>query len=298
MNRDIVATLPLSVVIPSLGGKALERTINALNTGPSVPAEILVCLPVTHSKIALKIESKNIKIVKTPKTGQVHQRAFGLERACQPYVMQLDDDVILNSESIRVLLAELTSLGPGNVVSPLGWRYLLSGQYMTVSKSGLRLWLQNIYLYIVCGPPWGDERMGKLSPSGIGFWIDKTKVSAEIYETELLPGGCAVCYREDLVLENYYPFEGKAYCEDLIHSLIWRERGKRLWAVVHADASTNLEPSNQSCDEILAIFKAHLYVVKLMKGSRIGLVVWFLVAFLKEYFKIKLKRLLNAVKLK
>ena len=298
MRKDAFATLPLTVVIPTLGGEALIRTLNVLNSGITKPAEILVCFPETQSNLALKFDAENIKLIPTPKQGQVQQRAYGLGRASQPYVMQLDDDVLVDAASVNALLDELIRIGPGNIVSPLGWRYLSNGKYMTVSKSGLRAWFQNLYLYLVCGPPWGDKRMGKLSRAGIGFWIDKSKMSADTFETELLPGGCAICHKEDLVLDNYYPYEGKAYCEDLMHSIIWRQRGKRLWAITNADATTHVEPGANNYHEIVANYRAHRYVVKLLKGSQLGLAVWFFVMIAKKYARDKFMLIVNLVKVK
>jgi hypothetical protein len=298
MSRDALATLPISVVIPTLGGKALVRTLGVLNTGPMKPAEILVCFPETQSNLALKFDEKNIKLVPTPERGQVQQRAYGLACASQPYVMQLDDDVIVDYASLKVLLEQLIRLGKGNVVSPLGWRYLSTGQYMTVSKLGVSWWLQNLYLYLVCGPPWGYKRMGKLSRAGIGFWIDKAKISVDAYETELLPGGCALCHKEDLVLENYYPYDGKAYCEDLMHSIIWRERGKRLWAILNAEATTHVELGRQSYGEMVSNYRAHRYVVNLMKGSQHRLAAWFFVMVVKGYARNKFLQVVSLIRVK
>ena len=298
MKRNVLDTFPLSVVITTLGGDALIQTLSVMNAWPVIPAEILVCVPETQSNYALKFDAKNIKLVPTPKRGQVQQRAYGLARASQPYVMQLDDDVILDYVSLKSLLEELIRLGPGNVVSPLGWRYLSNGQYMEVSKSGVRAWFQDLYLYLVCGPPLGDKRMGKLSRAGIGFWIDKAKISVDAYETELLPGGCALCHKEDLVLENYYPYDGKAYCEDLMHSIIWRERGKRLWAILNAEATTHVELGRQSYGEIVSNYRAHRHVVNLMKGSQLRLAVWFFVMVVKGYARDKFLQVISLVRAK
>ncbi len=261
------------------------RTLQVLTNGPQTPAEILVCLPKSAQENSVYYDTKVIKTVITPYRGQVRQRAYGLARANQPLVMQLDDDVLVDSSSLGALFDASINLGRGNVVAPLGWRYLSNGKYITTSKSGVRAWLENIYLYLVCGPPWGDKRMGKLSRAGIGFWIDRAKVASNPYETELLPGGCALCHREYLVVDDYYPFDGKAYCEDLIHSIIWRQRGMRLWAIPTADATTDVVASPLSWDVVVANFRAHSYVVMLLGGSQISLWIWFAVMITKAYVR-------------
>jgi len=86
-------TDPLSVVIPTLGGESLARTIEQLNHGTIVPEEILVCIP---EETAFRIENMsfhNVKIVKTKCRGQVAQRALGFQQACHELVLQFDDDI-------------------------------------------------------------------------------------------------------------------------------------------------------------------------------------------------------------
>ena len=52
-------------------------------------------------------------------------------------------------------------------------------------------------------------------PDSIDDWRD----------IDWLPGGCILHRRENLIVKNYYPFSGKAYAEDLFHSLLLKEKG-------------------------------------------------------------------------
>lgn len=280
------SVLPLSVVIPTLGGEALKQTLETLLTGPYIPSEILVCLPNSLEENSFSDTSITVKLIYTPYRGQVPQRAYGLSLATQPIVMQLDDDVLVDSRCLKILFDSAMALGKGNIVSPLGWHYMSTGNYISTDKTGLKGWLENLYLYLVCGSPWGTRKMGKLIPAGIGFWIDRTKVSAnQPFETELLPGGCTLCHREDLILDHYFPFPGKAYCEDLIHSILWRKRGMRLWAIPSADATTPVETGPNDWNVIAENYRAHRYVVELLNGSKVRLLIWFSLMVSRAYIR-------------
>ena len=67
--------LPVSVVIATLGGDVLKKTIALLNQGEGWPAEILSCIPeadATNADYVAAIE--NVHVIKTPCRGQVAQR--------------------------------------------------------------------------------------------------------------------------------------------------------------------------------------------------------------------------------
>ena len=47
-------------------------------------------------------------------------------------------------------------------------------------------------------------------------------------DVDWLPGGCILHYKNQLITSNFYPLDGKAFCEDLMHSLFLRRNGTRL----------------------------------------------------------------------
>jgi hypothetical protein len=264
----------LSVVIATLGGTSLSGTLCKLNSGSVRPVEILVCIPEQEAN-RLEIDlPENAEIVVTAVRGQVAQRAAGLSLARGSYVMQMDDDVHLEDGSLGRLLSTLQKLGPGHVVSPL-YKNPTDNSYITQYHSGIRGWLASLEAMLLCSAPWGLRRVGKLTRLGIGYWVDTRYIQGDTFEVEWLPGGCVVCAREDLVTDCYYPLAGKAYTEDVVHSLKWRERGCRLWAVVTASCYTEVAPLVLNSREIFSNFRARLYAVNLLRGNRLRLAVWF-----------------------
>ena len=99
--------LPVSVVIPTLGGNHLSNTINFINTGDTIPYEILICIPKEYlHTIDFKL-SNNVILIPTEKKGQVYQRSIGFSLAKSEFILQLDDDLKLTSKDIIILIEEL-----------------------------------------------------------------------------------------------------------------------------------------------------------------------------------------------
>ena len=55
--------------------------------------------------------------------------------------------------------------------------------------------------------------------------MDPDSNPGTVYDVEWVPGGCVLHARQNLVVENFYPHSGKAYCEDLYQSQRLSERG-------------------------------------------------------------------------
>jgi hypothetical protein len=268
--------LPVSVVIATLGGEVLQTTIAHLNEGEGVPAEILICIHEPEAANAdCVVAVGNVHVIKTPCRGQVAQRAVGLGMAAYPYVMQFDDDVILPSDTLQVLYETLLAKGEGNVVAPF-FRLQRTGEEGARYAEGLRGLLRNAHASLVCGAKFGRNRLGKISSSGIGFGVPMSAGDARVVESEWLPGGVALCHKADLITYNYYPFSGKAFSEDLIHSILWRQQGCRLWTVLDVSAMIDVTVESFAWKSVMSRYKAHAYVAQIAGGSVWRTRLWFL----------------------
>lgn len=269
--------LPISVVIATLGGDVLSGTIMNLNRGEGAPAEILICIPEADAANADCVAAvANVKVIKTACRGQVAQRAVGLAAACQPFVMQLDDDVILPPNTLKTLFETLRDKGPGNVVAPF-FRIQPDGKDGTRYIGGVRGLVRNAHATLVCGAAFGRARLGKISPAGIGFGVPMTGGAERVVESEWLPGGVALCHKADLITDDYYPFPGKAFSEDLIHSILWRRRGCRLWTVLDVSAMIDVTIESFCWRGVQARYRAHAYVASLSGGRVWRTKLWFAV---------------------
>ena len=280
---------PLSVVIATLGGDTLAGTIGSLNQGAIIPAEVLVCIPESESSCVEDLLQSNIRIIKTPCRGQVAQRAYGLQSVSQDLVLQLDDDVVLQPKALHILIQEFVRLGRGNAVAPLFY-HLSTGLCMTKYDQYAAGLLQSLSAFLICGAPWGIKRMGAVSLAGIGYGVDKNYCGLNPFETQWVPGGCVLCYKEDLIIENYYPFAGKAYAEDLIHSILWKQKGVCLWVIPNASCATSVASMPFSWLSMRQVLAPHVYATRLMGGEVWRLKLWHILNVFKQFLLMAFRR--------
>jgi len=280
----------VSVVLATLGGEFLKLTLEHLNKSSIRPHEILICIPEPEMHMLDLVLPDNVRIIKSPKRGQVAQRAYGLGLVSCEYVMQIDDDVFLDSDGIERLIDALENVGHQCVVSPL-FKDCLSGEYLTRYHNNLKGILKSLLSTLIGGASWGQQRMGRIDKAGIAYSVDRSHcVKDSPVLVEWIPGGCALTRRADLVVDDYFPFKGKAYCEDLIHSLLWRQRGVRLYTIPSVAVCTHLYTSPLLPDEIRADFEARKYVVSMMAGSFFRCRLWYIWTLFREKIRSNLKQ--------
>lgn len=266
--------LPVSVVIATLGGRDLEATLVRLRSGSRVPEEIMLCIPQGIVPEARFQEDDCLHVLWTSCRGQVAQRALGLAQVRNPFVLQMDDDVMLSPTALEQLFDVCSDATQPMAVAPL-FKLCETGQYLTRYRSNLKGFLQSLSATVIGAAPWGARRMGRIDRSGIPYAVDPDYCNAPLVETEWLPGGCVLCRREHLVCENYYPFPGKAYSEDVIHSVLWRQRGVRLWVAPHIECCTHVVPMPATSSGILADYRARAHLISLNGGSLLRCRIWF-----------------------
>ena len=209
---------PISVVIPTLGGESLKGTIEELNRGTIVPKEILVCIPEEDAYKAETLLFANVRVVKTVCRGQVAQRIEGFKVSSCDFVMQLDDDIIVDTHCIQYLIELLTSKSDDYAVSP-SLRFIESGN--SVYKKWPNKLKSSVYYYLINGTE--GYKPGSITKAGTEIGVDPSITKEVNHEVEWLPGGCVLHFKKNLILNNFYPHAGKAYCEDLYHSICFRE---------------------------------------------------------------------------
>ena len=278
LTRVPATELPISVVIATLGGEVLSDTVGRLNGGQRVPAEILICIPETYvENVAHVATVNNVNVITTDCRGQVAQRTIGLKAAKCDYVLQCDDDVILSGDTLNVLFNFLVVKGRRNVVAPF-FKIYPDGRDATRYSGGLSDFFKDCYFTLICGAAFGRQRFGRIASSGLGFGVLRNDMATGAVESEWLPGGVALCHRSDLITDNYYPFSGKAFSEDLIHSLLWRNQGCRLWTLLDESAMIDVTNESFSWEGVIGRYRAHSYVAKLKGASawrtRLGFVAY------------------------
>jgi glycosyltransferase involved in cell wall biosynthesis len=258
----------LSVVIPTLGGESLRATIMQLNRGTFMPTEILVCIPEREAPLVQNLGIPGVRVVVTEVRGQVAQRARGFQEAVGAMVLQIDDDIQVEPDCLGRIVRALEQAGPGNAVGPV-YIDANTGECVHRINGGFKGWLQSVYAMIVCGAPWAVARMGRSTSIGVSYGVDCDHCGGKSsVETDWLPGGCVISFRGDLVLDSFFPFPGKAYCEDNIHSLLRKGKGIRHWVVPDARCAIEVPKSDFPDAAWRGSTVARRYCTQLSHGSR------------------------------
>jgi len=250
----------LSVVIPSLGGDLTETLDSIFTSRISQPIEVIICLPNISHTIKNISNYYNLRIIYSEQYGQVYQRIAGFRESKGEYVLQLDDDILLNKDCLRRLVRTLEILPKNSCISPCLFNIDGSPMYGQ-KKSGIL----SVYYQLINGKL--GYKPGGITRAGTNFGVNPNEISERLIQVDWQPGGCVLHHKENLILYDYYPNKGKAYCEDLIHSFLLRESGVSLFVDTKAKCTTLLNPRLSFLKELMADYRARRYFVKLANLS-------------------------------
>ena len=193
----------LECIVPTLGGSKLENTISNLISGTFVPCKIILSLPIGEKKLEIKKFKKHnivFQIIYCSK-GQVKQRLEALKLTKKKYVLQLDDDIKLDKNCLKILYHFIKNKKKVAVAPRIVEKSFFPNKFK-----------KKIH---VCG---------KISKNGIAYPVQKCCSNKVHIKTDWLPGGCVLSLRDEMISKNFFDFDGKAYFEDLFNSL---EREKK-----------------------------------------------------------------------
>ena len=268
----------MSVVIPSLGGD-LSKTLDSLNSGTVKPDEIIICVPnKSHSVKDLAIY-KNIVVVYSEKYGQVYQRICGFKVANGDYILQIDDDIVVSSDCLELLMLSMINSQGTVAVSPCWFNLANSEPLHQCKQTGI---LMSLYYWLLNGVR--GYSPGEVSLAGTNFGVNPKEVHGEIINVDWQPGGCVLHDKNNLILEDYYPYKGKAYSEDLIHSYLLKQSGTILVANTDAICMTHINPRLQLRKELVPEYRARKYFVKLAHLSITRMFVYYVIYVIRSIF--------------
>lgn len=274
--------LNLTVVIPTIGEKKLLKTISYFNNEKIAPKKIII---VIHNKNFFKIDSKilklkNILVIKTKKKGQVYQRYIGFKNAKTKYVMQLDADCLIKISSIVKMISIMTNKKKISV----GPCFVNEENLLPIHKFIDKISLFNKLKNKILGFPSGLSIMGSISKSATNYGVDYKFIKKDMIEVSWIPGGCMMHSRDNLVKKNFYPFNGKAYCEDLIHSNLLKKKQIKLYIVNKSYCKTSFPEFPNKFKELLYFIRSYLYTAKIYKANILR-VSFCVILYFGRYFK-------------
>lgn len=277
----------VSVVIATLGGACLKKTIESLNNGSLPPKEIIVCIPKNSKFKTSSLQYNNTRFLFTKNKGQVLQRLEGFKQAQYHYVIQLDDDVLLEKNCIFELVKSMNRLGDKCVMGPA----LISKKTkFSVHKKKINL-ATRIFYWLINGRK--GYLPGTITKAGTCIGVDSDREDKDITKTEWLSGGMIIHFQKNLILEDYFPFKGKAYSEDLIHSFLMQKKKLELYicnkSLCFIDDEEHLSKKNfhEFKNWIKNDFKARKYFINLYSQRNIYLYIYYIKEIL-SYFIMKI----------
>ena len=283
--------MKLSVVIPTLGGIELKDTIKTLQNSSIRPMEILICIPNSSELLAEIDLSDNVEIIRTKRKGQVYQRMIGFLAAKGELVLQIDDDIILVKDTIKRLVYCLGSIGGKAAISP---NLLKEGTNQSAFSRNSNTISRRFSDWILNGN--SGYKPGVLSLSGVGFDLDFNDKTQDKTESEWIAGTCILHRSQNLITQDFFPFEGKAYSEDLIHSLLLRESGVKLYVCNNAIAYVGATPYPDSLIEFYRQYRATKYAVSIQRKGFIRLNLFTFLRLIKIIIRGSSKVILSLVK--
>lgn len=303
MKRD--EANQVTIIIATLPGSYMKEWINQIIDYIDYGYHVTIVTPPGYSRDTLgklMTHSPPLRLLTSDKQGQVAQRAYGLKRVETDFAMQMDDDVILDKHDILRLVQQLKKLGKRCCIAPKLAQFP-SGEELQSHpdwKTG-----KGIIRYFLAVVVYGVRRLrvsrlyGTTTRSGHGYGVPSRLELSNPLEVEWLPGGCMLYRKEDAIVDDFYPFTGKAYAEDLIYSYLHKKRGTRLYCSNDVIALTPLSMPIRNAEIALSLpkdHKARLAYVKMSSGSIVHLYlshVWVMLSEVFSFISQKLRRIIH-----
>lgn len=275
-------------MIATIGEQYIQHTLRSIEQSNSLPKEILIVLPEDNknniSNLMLKFKSLNLKLLISKKKNQVHQRIIGFKKSTNNFVMQIDDDVILDKNCL-ITLYKFLKTKKNAAVAP---RYKSSAKISKIYRKPDNIILY-LYHWLINSKKGYDP--GKISLSGFNYAQENKKHGYIIHDW--LSGGAVMHHKKNLITKNYYPYNfKKSFCEDLLHSLIMRKRRIILYKNFDTYVSTKSGSITENYEKI-KIFKdlyseflIRRYIVRKFNLSNVRLNIYYLIYLLRIVLKI------------
>lgn len=280
----------ISVVIPSLGNFHLLKTINVLNSGTIIPDEILLCVP-ENTKIEFDLP-KNSSLVYCSKRSQVAQRAIGFKKAQYDFVLQLDDDTHLDNTCLENLIYTIVNSQQNCAVAPV---ILNIENQESIYKNEKKKTIFNIFKNFLAN---GLDlyKPGTVTKVGTCFGPNVVSGLESHLEVDWLAGCCVLHKKSNLIYDDYFPFGGKGYNEDLIASFLYKKKSVVFYINKEALCYTAPYNSNEgSFYELLKDLRSKEYYMSL--SGRLSVRFYIFSAFKIGFYVFvnSPKRLINKV---
>ena len=257
----------LSLVVASYkGSKRIRTLINSILLGKAIPKEIIiVCVSEEYNKYLFNLKKfmnlANIIIIRVKLKNQIFQRQTGLKFAKENYILQLDDDLIVEKNTISLMY---------NHVSKNHYKKIFCGNLIDKNKNPLdKRWLSyyknyNIFRFIL----FVLNGFRKIEPNTIiksGRPIPNFKNCNNIYQWL----NSSLCFHNKALNDyKFFNTKGKSYYEDIFTSHSFLQQGYQL---IKIKSSRLIHPETKqiNLNEFISAFKNQKKIVKTFNKSQI-----------------------------
>lgn len=179
-----------SAVIRTLGksGEYYQKTLDSLMGQTLKPVSIMVYIAEGYK---LPSETVGVEHYVYVKKGMVAQRALPYDEIDTEFILFLDDDVFLPSDSVEKLFNELEQYG-GDVIAPN-----LFDNHLKSFSAKLRLSILGREVCRLYGKRWGFK---VLPTAGFSYINNPAK---SVYESQTNAGPCFLCRKKDFLRIKY-----------------------------------------------------------------------------------------------
>lgn len=211
--------LTLSIVIPTLGENVTFQSTLECIAKINFSYELIIVVP-KDSEAKLTTYSYRDKpvILVSQSRGQVAQRQLGLESARGKYVLQMDDDILFEPDVIGIMIEALDRLNHRAYLAP-AILHISSKDTNKAPRNGS-----------------GGFDFGGIPKRQPPYDADQTDPT----RTKWLPGGFILTKYSSISIPQVYPFQGKAFDEDILNSVIREQHGIRHYILQYLAVYTEI----------------------------------------------------------
>ena len=253
----------LTIVIPSLLSNINERWIEQVNKFNQQKINVIISIPpnvIKTNKFINKFD-KGILIITSDKKGQVNQRQYGYKFVKTEYLMHMDDDIFISINNLKILLNQFETLPRKSAIAP---------RLIMKNYKNKKLFFKKYINLFVYGDP--KPKPGTISKTTFDIPPNLPLNSKKLIESvDWIPGGISIIRKEYIIKDQYFNFEGKAYCEDIIYSNLLKNNGVKLFISNKSFYKTELNNyKDLNIQDFIKFikndFKARNYYRKLIKN--------------------------------
>ena len=281
----MISNQNISVVIPSIGTRDLTPAIKSLNSSSIKIDEIIVSVPY-DIEIELFQKFSNIIVHKSKYKGQVAQRIEGFKIAKNKFIVQMDDDIILEKNCLEIMRDFIKK--NHNIAVSAHFHDVISKKSI-YSKVNNRIFSNFFFLsalnYFNNKIKMGNNinLNGDISISGFETYPN-FQDHKKPFVSGWIPGGCVMHLKKNLILYNFFPFQGKAYCEDLFHSIALKNNNIKLYYHTKAKAFLDIDNIKSNFKMFIGHLRADFKIrQKLVEQNNLSKSRMFLVYLIKLF---------------